>query len=78
MDDQTRQLLKRIKHSADGPEFLEYLRFLSLHNYAAFKRDAQEYNELHKGIALAYDQILEDFAGCEEADKAINPINIWR
>jgi hypothetical protein len=58
------KMLARIKRSADGPELIEYLERLSNDNYRAFKNGAPERNELCKGMAIAYDSLIQTLENC--------------
>jgi len=69
-------LLKRLKHSPEGPEFIEYLEELSKDNYEAFKLDGAEYNDIHKGYAICVDNLLNCFKQCD-IDKKIPHIGDW-
>lgn len=64
--EQTMELLKRIKTSPHGMDFLSYLEQLSLDNYKAFKRCSSEMNDIHKGYALAIDNLLQSFESCDK------------
>lgn len=70
-------LLRRIKLTQDGQDFIDYLRRLSHDNYCAFKRSRSEDNEMHKGIGLALDSLVEAFEQCERDLTPANPTNIW-
>jgi hypothetical protein len=62
--DSKQELLKRIKKSPDGQDFIDYLTELSLDNYKAFKNNPSSLNDIHKGYALAIDSLLEAFERC--------------
>lgn len=64
--EQTNILLTRIKLTADGIAFIDYLKQLSADNYQAFVRDTSEMNEIHKGYAIAIDSLISAF---ENSDK---------
>lgn len=66
MDEDILKLVGRIKATADGLDFLEYLKTLSRENYQAFKKDGQAMNDIHKGYAVAIDALVETFENCEE------------
>ena len=51
-------MLRNIKVSPEGSEFIEYLKVLSSDNYAAFKKDDASMNDIHKGYALAIDSLI--------------------
>lgn len=72
--EQTKEMLKRIKTSTDGADFIEYLRSLSEDNYKAFKRCSSEMNDIHKGYALAIDNLLNSFELCDK-QKVVQTIN---
>jgi hypothetical protein len=64
MDDQLLRLLSRIKASPDGPDFIAYLKVLSLDNYRSFKTSSTDMNDVHKGYAMAIDALVESFEKC--------------
>lgn len=70
---QVNRLFQRIKDTSDGQDLIAYLETLSLRNYRAFKQDDSENNELHKGYAIAIDQLIELFETCNEPPKT-NPL----
>ena len=59
-------MLRNIKVSPEGSDFIEYLKVLSLDNYNAFKKDDPSMNDIHKGYALAIDGLIHIL---ESADK---------
>jgi hypothetical protein len=63
------KLIKRIKTDStidgDGQEFIDYLHKLSKDNYEAFKAQATDMNDIHKGYALCVDFLIESFANCD-------------
>lgn len=67
MDENILKTFSRLKDSADGIDFIAYLELLSKENYAAFKCDKQEMNDIHKGYAIAIDCLLETFNNCDNA-----------
>lgn len=66
---QTRAMLYRIKQTQDGLDFIEYLKELSKNNYKEFKECESKYNDVVKGMALAYDGLIKVFDDC--SDKVI-------
>lgn len=69
-------LLRHIKTSPDGPEFIDYLEELSRQNYQAFKLSSKDASEIHKGYALAVDSLLELFLRCDqnqESNQGVDP-----
>ena len=72
MDENLLKCLGRLKNSYDGIEFIEFLKTLSNNNYIAWKLSPHEFNDIHKGQAVALDGILEEFNNCEEKLKALN------
>jgi len=64
--DNIQALLKRIKTSTDGPDFIDYLNELSRLNYEAYKRDGIEMNDIHKGYAIAIDSLVDSFLTCDK------------
>jgi hypothetical protein len=79
MDSEKRiiDMLKRIKASQDGLDFIEYLQTLSLKNYKAFKVNNPEHNELHKGYAIAIDNLIECFEQCDRSEETTKVLNEW-
>jgi len=65
-EEEVRKLLKRLKETADGQEFIDYLRLLSAENYYTWKNASQEHNEIHKGYALSVDNLVDSFAECDK------------
>ena len=54
-------LIKRIKQTQDGLDFIEYLKELSKNNYEEFKVCDNKHNDIVKGIAIAYDSLIKVF-----------------
>jgi DNA-binding ferritin-like protein len=71
MNEELLKAVQRIKVSEDGKDFYNFLLTLSLNNYKAFKCSPKEFNDVHKGQAIAVDGIIELFDTCEERIKAI-------
>lgn len=67
------KLHSRLKSTADGLDYVAYLKSLSLENYEAFKKDRSEFNDIHKGYALAIDSLIKTFELCD--DKLANKVN---
>lgn len=67
------KLHSRLKSTEDGLDYVEYLKYLSLENYEAFKKDKSEFNDIHKGYALAIDSLIKTFELCD--DKLANKAN---
>lgn len=57
-------LLKRVRTSPDGPEFIEYLESLSRDNYRFWKKSVGEDAFVKQGYAICIDSLLESFAEC--------------
>lgn len=74
---ETKQLLLRLKKSADGQEFIDYLLELSNDNYEAFKKDGAAMNDIHKGYAIAIDNLLKAFAECDKEPMKLPEGNAW-
>ena len=70
-------LLRRIKLSPEGPDFLDYLERQVQENYGALLRARPEQNEMHKGIGLAYGSLLEAFERCDTNKDLKDVVNIW-
>jgi len=51
-------MLRNIKVSPEGSEFIEYLKELSQENYKAFVKDDSSMNDIHKGYAIAIDSLI--------------------
>jgi len=60
------KMIYRIKVSEDGSDFMNYLRELIKQNYEGFKRSSSEMNDIHKGKALALDDLLNMFETAEQ------------
>lgn len=71
MDENLLKVLSRIKSTQDGIDFIEFLVKLSKNNYEAFKQSPREFNDIHKGQAVAIDGLLDEFEHCEEKLKLI-------
>jgi hypothetical protein len=54
-------LIKRIKQTQDGLDFIEYLKEMSKINYEEFKSCDSSHNDVVKGIAIAYDSLIKVF-----------------
>lgn len=72
-DNQVLMLLKRVKQTQDGIDFIEYLQSLSQQNYRAWKKDLPDANEFHKGYAFAIDSLIECFEQCDK-EVIVQPI----
>lgn len=66
MNDNILRIISRIANSQDGIEFVDYLKVLSVQNYEAYKKDASENNDIHKGYAIAIDSLISVFSNCDE------------
>lgn len=55
------RLFARMSKSGDGIDLLAYLKTLSLENYEAFKKDEANTNDIHKGYAIAIDNLIKLF-----------------
>ena len=69
MLDPQEELLKsifRIKATSDGQDFINFLLTLSKNNYKAFKCSPHEFNDIHKGQAIAIDELIDLFETCED------------
>lgn len=62
--EQIELLLKRIKLSDDGPQFVDYLRALSEENYLMWKKSTGEDVFIKQGYAIAIDSLIQSFANC--------------
>jgi len=62
--DKVLSMLLRIRLSPDGEDFLEYLKELSEDNYNAWKTDPTDMNDIHKGYAVAIDNLIQIFNEC--------------
>jgi hypothetical protein len=60
-NNQIYSLIKRIKQTQDGLDFIEYLKELSKNNYEEFKVCDNKHNDVVKGIAIAYDSLIKVF-----------------
>lgn len=65
-EEQILLLFKRIKTGPEGEGLIEYLETLSSENYSAWKKNASEMNDIHKGYAQAVDSLLEIFLRCDQ------------
>lgn len=74
---EVKELFKRIKKSPEGSEFIEYLLELSNDNYEAWKRDKAEHDGIHKGYALAIDNLLKVFSECDTEVVKVPEVNAW-
>lgn len=62
----TLAMIKRLKSTQEGLDFIEYLRTLSQDNYKTWRNSSVEYNEIHKGYAKAIDSLIYLFDYCDE------------
>ena len=72
MDEQVQIMFRGIKESAFGVDFIEFLEGLSKENYQAWKNDASEFDQHHKGYAESVDFLLELFAECSKERQPID------
>lgn len=79
MDEQILKVLSRIKATDDGQDLIELIRRLSQNNYKQWKQNTQEFNDVHKGQAIALDELLSLFENCEQKllVKEIKETNEW-
>ena len=76
MDNSTKKLFHRIKHSPDGSQFLQLLRDEEQKNYQSFLRSASAMNEHHKGYGACLHWFLRKFEECEAKIGTVpNPFN---
>ena len=66
MDEQILNVFSRLGKHDDGIEFIEYLKKLSKDNYEAFKQANPQMNDIHKGYALAIDNLIKVFETCDD------------
>jgi hypothetical protein len=66
--DEIKQLFKRLYTSQDGKDFIEYLENLDRENYQAFKSCPQTANDIHKGYAMAIDNLIQCFTECTKEE----------
>jgi hemerythrin superfamily protein len=64
--EETLKMLSRIKQTADGKEFIEFLKTLSDTNYKTWKNTDSTLNDLMKGQAIAIDEMISLFTNCEQ------------
>lgn len=77
-EEQAIKLLRRIKQSDDGPEFIEYLEKLSQQNYKAWKKSSSEDVFIKQGYAICVDSLLESFAECtKEIEEVPRSFTTW-
>lgn len=74
-DKEKLRMLARIKSTGDGMELIKYLEDLSVDNYLAWKNDESEMNDIHKGYAMAIDNLLESFAKCDQEVKKVEDVS---
>ena len=60
-NNQIKALLRRIKQTQDGLDFIELLKQLSDNNYTEFKSCSTDKNDIIKGKAQAYDGLIKVF-----------------
>lgn len=65
-EDSVYKMISRIKHSEEGLDFIEYLKKLSLDNYEEFKLSDSRCNDVCKGVAIAYDNLIKLFEKCDD------------
>lgn len=63
MDNETKKLLYRLKNTADGKDFIDYILSLSNDNYKSWKMEG---GDVLRGKAIMLDQLLENFEKCDE------------
>jgi len=68
-NDQEYRTLSFIKQTQDGLDFIEYLEKLSKKNYNEFLRCDKDKSEVHKGIAIALDNLIKLFEHCDNKEK---------
>jgi len=78
MDDmQVILLLRRIRQSADGEDFMEYLRILKEDNYKKWKVASGEELSVCQGYAKCVDSLLESFASCLKDPEKPSSLTNW-
>lgn len=64
--EQELRTLSFIKQTQDGLDFINFLEKLSKKNYEEFKGCDRDKMEIHKGIALALDNLIKLFDVCDD------------
>lgn len=72
-NDQIQALFYRIKQTQDGLDFIEYLKELYQNNYEEFLECDSKYNDVVKGVGIAYKGLIKVFDNC--TDKVIQKID---
>jgi hypothetical protein len=70
-------LLRRIKQSQDGPQFIEYLEMLQQENYQRFKKSSGEDVFVTQGYALCVDSLLQSLAECSKDLESNSSLTTW-
>jgi hypothetical protein len=79
MLEETLKMFSRLKQNSDGQDFIEYLKSMSVKNYEEWKRLTSDMNDIKKGKALVYDELIKLFEECDDKliarnDKAIGGV----
>jgi hypothetical protein len=72
MPEEILKMFSRLKQDADGIDFIDFLKSMSLKNYEEWKRVASDMNDIHKGKALVYDELIKLFEECDDKLNARN------
>lgn len=70
-------MLKRIKTSPDGLDFIDYLKTLSQDNYLAFREGNSNLEKVYKGYAICVDKLIEAFEQCDNEVKKEPDFSDW-
>ena len=66
------KILSRLKQTSDGLDFIELVQSLSKKNYEEFKVCDRDRTDVHKGIAIAYDNLIKLFQVCDDKLKQVD------
>lgn len=77
-NEQVLKLFSRLKQTQEGIDLLEYLEFVDVQNFKDFKKSDSSMNDIHKGIAIAYEGLIKLFNLCDDSLKQdVNPHSDW-
>ena len=76
VDENLLKTVSRIYNSDDGQELIEFMRRLSSNNYKAWKQSPTEFGDLHKGQAIAIDELIDLFDTCDIKLLKMNEVTV--
>lgn len=72
MHEEILKMFSRLKQTTEGLDFVAYLKTMSAKNYEEWKRLPFDMNDVKKGQAIVYDDLIKLFEECDDKLSARN------